>query len=78
VAGDDQSVVLEAPVHRARGVDVDPGGPGELADAGKSVTRSQLTAGDQDPKPPSELRADRKIVRAGEAERRVRSLLLGG
>jgi hypothetical protein len=66
VTGDDQPVLLEPPVHGPGRVDVDAGAAGELADAGKPVTRAELPARDQHPQPPSELRAEWKVVGSGE------------
>ena len=74
LAGDDQPVVLEAPVNGASGVDVDAGATRELADAGEAVARPELPARDQDPQSPGELRADRKVVRARQAGGQLRLL----
>jgi hypothetical protein len=69
VSGCDQPLVLEPPVHRARRVHVHPSPARELANAGQPVSGSELTAGDQDPQPPSELRAQGQVVGTGQIRR---------
>jgi hypothetical protein len=75
MARGDQAVILEPSVDRTRGVDVDAGAAGELADAGEPVAGAELAACDQHPQPPCELRAERQIVGSRQIRRQIRGLL---
>ena len=62
MAGDDQPLLLEAPVDRPGGVDVDPRPGRQLAHAWQPVAGAEPAAEDQGPQPPGEMDADRNLV----------------
>jgi hypothetical protein len=71
----DQPLLLEAPVHGPRGVDVDSGAGRELPHPGETVAGRELAARDQNSQPPGELCAQREVVGTREVGRPERRLL---
>jgi hypothetical protein len=71
VARRDQAVLFQAAVHSPGCVDVHSRSARELTDAGQTIARAELPAGDQDPEPPGELGADRQVVGTGQIRRQA-------
>jgi hypothetical protein len=75
VLGDDEPLLLEAPVDGAHRVDVDLGPLGEAAEARQPITGREPAARDQRPQPPAQLQADRQLI-GGVGRERARKLFL--
>jgi hypothetical protein len=71
VARHDKPLVLQAPVDRPGGVDVDPGTDSQLPHTGELVPASESATEDQRPQPPGQVYADWKVAVALDIGRRI-------